>query len=76
MLSGLPSIPSEIRLEIDCARRRSRVLETVAVPMYAMRGSGAPRHRRLYHRLAPIAAGSVDEALARRLCEEGPLQPT
>jgi hypothetical protein len=75
--SGRPDIRTRARIEIDCARRRSRTLETVEGPvpymlesdegLYTLHGP-RPQRRRFHGRLAPIAAGSVDEALARRLC--------
>jgi hypothetical protein len=77
LLSGLPDIRTRERVEIDCARHRSRTLETVRGPapqmleseegLYSLHGP-RPQSRRRHERLAPIAAGSVEDALARRLC--------
>jgi hypothetical protein len=67
LLSGLPDIRTVRRVELDCIRRRSADMETV------MSGGGypGPHRRRFYRRLTPIAAGSVEEALARAVCPAG-----
>lgn len=83
--SGRSDIRTRARIEIDCARSRSRTLETIEGPapymleseegLYTLHGP-RPQRRRLHQRPAPIAAGSVEEALARELCRDGPLQPS
>jgi hypothetical protein len=78
--SGRPDLRTSARVEIDCARRRSRTLTVIESEMPRIVDSdGArmleipqPQLSRPGRRAAPIAAGSVDEALARRLCGGGP----
>jgi hypothetical protein len=59
-LSGLPDWDWLAPIEIDCARRESRVLD--------------PRRRRRAPpaRMAPIEAGSMVDALAREVCPNAP----
>jgi len=69
MLSGLPDPRIEARIEIDCAGQRSRTLESITSD-----GAGSfagPLRQRFHRRLRPIAAGSVEAALARRVCAQG-----
>lgn len=67
MLSGPPDIRTVRRVEIDCARRRSADMEIVA----SGGGYPSPHRRRFHRRLTPIAAGSVEAALARAVCPAG-----
>lgn len=77
--SGLPDLHTSARVEIDCARRRSRTLTIIESETPRIVDSGGvrrleippPQLHRTGQRLAPIATGSVDEALARRLCGDG-----
>ena len=69
MLSGLPDPGTEIRIELDCLGRRSRVLANIDYFSASVVGDRQPRLRRHARaRMAPIAPGSVEEALARQVC--------
>jgi hypothetical protein len=78
--SGRPDLNTSARVEIDCARRRSRTLTIIESETPRIVDSGGvrtlemprPEVFRPGRRAAPIEAGSVEEALARRLCGEGP----
>jgi hypothetical protein len=71
--SGVPDYRTVTRIEIDCPRRRTRVLESLIYGgIYQLSGREPYRDRRR-PRPAPIEAGSMEDALARRLCAEGPL---
>jgi hypothetical protein len=71
MLSGLPDIRTTRRVEIDCARRRSADMAVVISGGTYGDSGGGPYRRRFYRRLTPVAAGSVEEALARAVCPAG-----
>jgi hypothetical protein len=66
-LSGLPD-PRRVELvELDCARRRGRVLK--AMDYRRIHDGRDTRYRlRPARRWTPLAAGSLEEALARHLC--------
>lgn len=71
MLSGLPDPQFEMRVEIDCARHRSRTLEGITTDGIGSFAGRSPLRQRFYPRLRPIAAGSEEEALARLVCTPG-----
>jgi hypothetical protein len=69
-LSGLPD-PRRVELvELDCGRRRGRVLK--AMDYRRLHHLRDTRYRlRPSHRWAPLAADSLEAALARHLCLGG-----
>lgn len=77
-MSGEPDVATRIRVEIDCARRRSRALEIVESRSDMIENDGLyvmherrPVRRLLHAGLRPIAARSLEDALARRVCPRG-----
>ena len=71
MLSGLPDPQIEAHVEIDCARQASRTLESVTTDGANTFAGRGPLRQRFHRRLRPIAAGSVEAALARLVCAQG-----
>ena len=66
--SGVPDYHWVIRVEIDCTRRRARDYQRLLYGgIYSMSGT-APYRDRVPTIARPISPGSVEEALARRLC--------
>jgi hypothetical protein len=68
-LSGVPDPEFRVGIEIDCARRRTRVYRSDVLNL-TVRTAPPSRRRTAPASQAPtpIAPGSVEEALARRLC--------
>jgi hypothetical protein len=67
-LSGLPDPHYRVGVEIDCARHQARVYEARVTDGLGRRG-WRPRRMPAPAIAATIAPDSIEESLARRLCE-------
>ena len=68
LYSGIPDSSYRIRIEIDCARNRARVTRRQVHDGIDRRTRRYPLRLPTPTIATPIAPGSIEEALARRVC--------
>ena len=67
-LSGLPDPAFRVGIEINCVRRRARVYQSLTYQLFDRRRGDRPYRAATPTIATPIAPGSIEDSLARRVC--------